>query len=455
MAVTARKTEQVPAEDPLPMVQVTDLVPGLYVTLTCSWVKHPFLKNSFKIRSAEHIATIQDLGLQRIKYDPIRSEPQALKALSEKLGIAPTQPAPVRIPAGDSGTDDAVAAASRAGLSEEELRLSQACKKDLTRAESAYKKASRGSSVVVREMAAGREEALTSGSHMIDTLTRWLTDSATSMAMMNLMNFKGVSPGHTLHSLHVCIISMLVGRQMELDQEQLRCLGLGALVHDIGEHKVPSQVLYKTTPLTRAERNFLHLHPHYGMDTVAQIPTFPATSIEVIEQHHERLDGSGYPQGLKDREISRLAKIVMVVDEYEEVINNTDPAKNLTPTEALSHLYVQRRGKLPSDVIIALIRVLSVYPPGTLVELSDSTIGIVISINFEASVRPQVMLYDPKLSPDTPRVINLAADQSLAIERSLRPQDIAPAVVEYLNPRRMAGHFITHSIKSLNAFTRP
>src|SRR5262245_40012793 len=102
MAVTTRKTEQVPAKVPLPVVKVGDLVPGLYIKLTCSWIKHPFLKNSFKIKSAEHIATIQDLGLQRIEYDPIRSEPEALKALSEKIRTARPQPTPAAVPTGDS-----------------------------------------------------------------------------------------------------------------------------------------------------------------------------------------------------------------------------------------------------------------------------------------------------------------------------------------------------------------
>jgi hypothetical protein len=139
----------------------------------------------------------------------------------------------------------------------------------------------------------------------------------------------------------------------------------------------------------------------------------------------------------------------MAVDEYDELINNADASQNFTPTEALSHLYVNRQGRLSIEAIIALIHTLSVYPPGTLVELSDKSTGIVVGLNLEARVRPTVIVYDPQVPADTPRVINFAEDDSRSIVRSLRPHDIEPEIVDYLNPRRMAGYFITHSIDAL------
>lgn len=426
-------------------VKTDDLQIGLYVTLTCSWFKHPFLSNSFKVKSPSDIATIRGLGLTQVACDPARSDPAALTALACKQHrhepqetahasiLLRHEPEPVQ----------------KKPLPEEQLQASLDCQRTLKRAGSAYVDVGRRSADVLKDVGAGREEAVTSGSRVIDSLAQLLLNDTTSMAIVNLLHFKDLHHATTLHALHVCILSMMVGRDFGLRPEDLRHLGMGALFHDVGEQRVPTQVLYKTTPLTRAERSFLHLHPQFGREIVAQIPSFPEPSADVILQHHERLDGSGYPRGLKDRHLSLLSKIVMVVDEYDVLINNPDPARNLTPTEALSHLYVHRQGKLAVDVIVALVRTLSVYPPGTLVELTDGSTGIVVSLNFEARVQPMVMLYDPDVSQDTPRIVNLAEHRALSITRSLRPKDIPPHVLDYLNPKRMAGYFVTHSIDAL------
>jgi len=187
---------------------------------------------------------------------------------------------------------------------------------------------------------------------------------------------------------------------------------------------------------------FLHTHPQYGVEIVEKIPNFPYEAIEVIHQHHERLNGSGQPSGKKDAQISTFAKIVMVVDLYDELCHHPDPAQSLTPSEALSYLYVKGRQTLWPDAIVSLVKQLGVYPPGSLVQLSNQKTGIVTSVNFENRLRPIILVYDEHVSTEEPIVLNLAEEEdSLTIIEAIRPGNLAPQIRECLNPRRMISYF--------------
>jgi hypothetical protein len=154
------------------------------------------------------------------------------------------------------------------------------------------------------------------------------------------------------------------------------------------------------------------------------------------------LNGSGQPSGKKDAQISTFAKIVMVVDLYDELCHHPDPARSLTPSEALSYLYVKCRQTLWQDAIVSLVKQLGVYPPGSLVQLSNQKTGIVTSVNFENRLRPIILVYDEHASKEEPIVLNLAEEEdSLTIVEAIRPGDLAPQIRECLNPRRMISYF--------------
>lgn len=165
-------------------------------------------------------------------------------------------------------------------------------------------------------------------------------------------------------------------------------------------------------------------------------------------QHHERLDGQGYPDGLTASEIAPLAKIVMVVDEYDEMCHNPDRAHHLMPNETLSLLYqnqmVKQQQSFSAEVLIALIRTLGVYPPGTLVELTDGSIGAVININSATCQSPQILLYDPDLPKNEAIIIDIAAE-GLAIKQSLRPNRVSSAIRGFLSPKLMKGYIPSYS----------
>ena len=139
----------------------------------------------------------------------------------------------------------------------------------------------------------------------------------------------------------------------------------------------------------------------------------------------------------------------MAVDEYESLINAPDIQKNLSPTEALSKLYLTGKTTFSEEVVVALIQILSVYPPGTVVELTDKSIGLVMSINLHARMHPLVILYDPTVDQANPNIANLSHDTTRSIARSIPRNELSREVSSYLNLARWTGYFINSSMKAL------
>ena len=140
-------------------------------------------------------------------------------------------------------------------------------------------------------------------------------------------------------------------------------------------------------------------------------------------------------------EIGLLSKIVAVVDEYDDLCNSPDSTRTFTPYEALSYLYAKKRGALWEEAIVALVHMLSVYPPGSIVTLSDGSYGVVSSVNPHARMQPLVMLYAPDISREEALIIDLSTEQDLAITQNLRPKEVSKEIRDYLNPRRIISYF--------------
>jgi HD-GYP domain-containing protein (c-di-GMP phosphodiesterase class II) len=410
-------------------VQPEALQLGMYIWLDCPWYKHPFARNQFKLSSGKDLAQIKQLGPTRIYFDPRRSDPQASRdeeATAAPEGSAQRQEprdsvpqAPVDINLSGSDTQEVLKAANRA-----------------------YGEVVQQTKEVLYLVKAGQKEGLEAAQTLVGNLVHQMVDEDMSVGLASLVNFKKLDRLQVLDTLNVCILSVLVGRELELGREALRVLGLGALLHDIGQDRLPTQVLYKIGALTKAERALFQLHPRFGKEMALQIPGFPQQSIEIIYQHHEHLDGSGFPEGLRGSRISFLAQIVRVVDVYGYLISPRDSERRMTPAEALADLYVNRKRQFAKEIVTALIRVLSVYPPGTFVELSDGSIGIVISSNLQDRMRPWVALLESGKGPDRPEVRNLVADQSLSIVRNVHLSEFPPDIIERVDLGQLLGYLL-------------
>jgi HD-GYP domain-containing protein (c-di-GMP phosphodiesterase class II) len=297
--------------------------------------------------------------------------------------------------------------------------------------------------LIMQDVISGRPRGLRTAQKIVGDLYEILDEADNSRALLNLIGSNETNEEFFLHALNVCSLSLMVGQDLGLPRHDTEILALGALFLDVGELKFPAVQLLCRGSMSASERKgFLSSHPKYGEEIVGKLSNFPYEAKEVISHHHERLNGSGYPTGRKDAQISIFSKIVMVVDEYDELCHHPDPAKSLIPSEALSYLYVKCRHTLWHDAVISLVKQLGVYPPGSLVHLSNQKIGIVTSVNLANRLRPIILVYDEYASPEEPIILNLAEEnEALCIVNAIRPVELSSKIRECLNPRRIIRYF--------------
>ncbi|MGL4750920.1 MAG: HD-GYP domain-containing protein, partial [Aeromonadaceae bacterium] len=215
-------------------------------------------------------------------------------------------------------------------------------------------------------------------------------------------------------------------------------------MHDIGMLRVPTPILRKTEPLTKPEINLLKQHPRYGLELLELTKDCPAEAKGVVLRHQERLDGSGYPDGLKGDQIDKLTQLVSVVDEYDELCHPQDQSKARVPHAVLSYMFKNRTKQLNKDYIGLLVKQLGIYPPGSVVQLSNGQVGLVMSVNSKRLLYPSVLIYDPAIPRQEAAVIDLE-DVGLTIGKVLAPTRLPAPVFEYLNPRTRISFYFDHS----------
>lgn len=392
---------------------------GLHVHLDLGWTEHPFTFSSFKIKSLDQVATLQGLGLERIRYSPARSDVRPLDAPE----AAPTT---TTVLAAVPGDDPAFRAKREriARLAQQRSRIA-ACEKAFVSSVQAVKAVT--ANLYARPDQA-REDAL--------ALVKVIADSMLTEAdvAVNLMKDKVGGEETYLHSLNVAMLCMMLAKELKAPREAIRVLGMGALMHDIGKTEIPSRIQRKTSALTRHELALLQQHVAYGVKLGAHLGLSPEV-LTIIGQHHECADGTGYPAGLAGNGISMLARILAVVNVFDNLCNPANPFMARTPHEALSTMYGQQRARFELLPLNTFIRCMGVYPPGTVVVLSNDATAIVVSVNSARPARPTVLVHDAAVPRDQAILVELEREPEVTILRAVRPQQLPDDVREYLSPR--------------------
>lgn len=229
-------------------------------------------------------------------------------------------------------------------------------------------------------------------------------------AQVWLTHLKNKDEYTAIHSLNVCIFSIAFGRHLGLPNEALNELGLGGLLHDLGKIRVPSEVLNKPGKLTTEEFGLMKEHPVHGGNILTTTKGLSPDVIDVALSHHERMNGTGYPHGLRAKEISYFGRIVSIVDIYDATTSNRVYHSGMHSVDAMTQLYTMRQGFLDSQLVEQFIQCLGIYPVGSIVELYSGEIGVVIEINREHRLRPKILLVmdDKKQRYKPPRIVDLA-----------------------------------------------
>jgi HD-GYP domain-containing protein (c-di-GMP phosphodiesterase class II) len=194
------------------------------------------------------------------------------------------------------------------------------------------------------------------------------------------------------HAMGCAIWSASFGRHLGLERDELQVLALGGLLCDVGKVRIAPELLARPAALTEGEMRQVREHVRHGLDILELTPGLPPRIAEIVATHHERHDGSGYPNGLAGSQIPIFGRIVGVVDSYDAMTSVRPYAKSRSPHEAVNELY-QQRGKLfQPELVEQFIQNCGIYPTGTLVELSNGQVAVITDVHSLKRLRPRVML---------------------------------------------------------------
>lgn len=413
-------------------ISVEQLRPGVFVRLKrSSWFDHPFLFNSFKIKDDQQIALLKKLGIANVICVPEKSDVLPLRPADKK-----TIPEPDEVLSQEA--IDQLWEVKRART--KRLRVK---KEQLAQCELKFTACIREFDNILKGVLGGNNHSVEDALAFVNRLCDYFLEDREST--LHLMNVMDSAESAYSHPMNVAVLSMMVGKEANLDANQMISLGMGALFHDIGKSRIPKKLLKKRGTLTKPEQDLIDQHSTIGATMLAEIDIFPMDALNVVAHHHERMDGSGGPEGLQSDQIDYLSRIVAIADTYDNHCNHPESDKSLTPYLALSYMFGQQKHLFDIEVLALFIRCLGVYPPGTVVELNNGAIGMVMAVNPKNQLNPSVVLYDEEVPKKEALIVDLADEQDLRVEKSIRLAHLPDAVLEYLSPRSRITYYVDPS----------
>lgn len=196
------------------------------------------------------------------------------------------------------------------------------------------------------------------------------------------------------HSFQVSTYAIAIAKEMNYSVEEIRQIALGSLLHDVGKMLVPQDILLKPGRLTEDEFREIRKHTTDGFDVLRNVHSISLLIAHCAFQHHERLDGSGYPRGLIDFEIHPYAKIIAVADVFDAVTSNRVYKMKMLPSQAIAILEAGKGTLYDAKVVHALSQIIAHYPNGTTVVLSNGSRGIISKQNKHEPKRPWIRIFE-------------------------------------------------------------
>lgn len=404
-------------------IDVGQLRIGMYVQLETGWLRHPFPVNSFKIVNAEQLKAVAALKLKTVQVDLSRSDVQEAESAQahSSLRRSPAYPDPELHPSDAPAWRDRILAVHSQFLG----------------AVSVFDD-------VQAQLPLNPEAA------------RLLTDTLIAQQVVKLAQERALSlhlltdaggATYGIHGVNVAVLSLLLGKTLGLRNEVLQDLGTAALLHDIG--KLGLEISAAACALNQGSAEVL-LHDtayarHVGESvTLAMTMGYAPSVTTAIAQHHEWADGSGFPLGLVESDMDIAGQILALTNNFERLCNLPVLGNEMTPHEAMAALYGQYRHRYAPEVLKAFVQTLGVYPPGSLVELSDGRTGVVVSVNTNQSLKPQVLTCDT-LAWQNLRYVDLSEHVGLGIRRSLTRNQVPRKTLDALQPQRRLCYFFDSS----------
>ena len=393
---------------------------GMYVErLGGSWLQHPFWRGSFLIRREQEIEAICDSGVDEVWIDldkglapsaePVHAaaEPQRTPAAAQPAQPVEAAAAQALQPASVSASVPASAAApQRVPMGDEVVQARRIYDSSRPVLRSMFEQARLGRAID------------TAGA---DDLVEQISESVqrNPWALLSVARLKLADEYTYMHSVAVCALMIALARQMGLDARQTRDAGMAGMLHDVGKALIPAHIINKPGKLDAAELQIVRTHPERGHELLQRLGGLAPAVLDVCLNHHEKMDGSGYPHGAPSERISTMARMAAVCDVYDAITSNRSYKPGWDPGLSLRRMAQRAGTHFDRQVFQHFVKSIGIYPVGSFVRLESGLLGVVVEQGADSLLQPQVrVLMDARTrAAVTPRLIDLAApgcDQRIA-----------------------------------------
>lgn len=424
-------------EEPFILVDLHQLRIGMYIVLDLGWLSHPFPVNRFRIASDSQLEILRELGLDKVRCIPSLSDSEVMDEV-----LAPTPAGARAVPQGFAaalnGKSHPEPSADLARI-DDRLQLQRerldACDRRFVETTRQFRKLAEN---VQGSPALARMES----ENLVNGCVQELLQCSDSVIVLLS---EGVGERNALHPVNVMVLSLLMGKAQGLEPQALQDLGLAALLHDIGKLKLPASLVLPFPGIQPMD--LARYRGHVGESVLlGKAMGLPSPVLLAMAQHHEMADGTGFPLRMRGEDICAAGRILSLVNHYERLCNPARPSLGMTPHEALSVMFAQQKGLFDPMVLGLFIRMMGVYPPGSVVQLANNRFALVVSVNSSRPLRPRVIVHDPLVPRERALVLDLETQPELGIRRSLRPSQLPREALEYLSPRQRICYFFERAV---------
>ncbi len=375
----------------LKRISVDDVRLGMHIQKFCgAWIDHPFWRSKFVLQSEDELRAIRSSAVREVWIDVSRG----LDVATPPVSLPPTLSAE----AFEAEEQREQAADVRPTTTADELKRATAI---LNQARGAV-------SHMLSEARMGRAIDQNIAREVAHEITNSVLRNG--HALISLVRLKTTDDYSYMHSVAVCALMVALARQLALDDETTRRAGFAGLMHDIGKMHIPLDILNKPGRLTDQEFNTVQNHPVSGHELLQRAGVVDDIALDVCLHHHEKLDGTGYPNRLKGEQISMYARMGAVCDIYDAITSNRPYKRGWDPAESLKRMAEWTGSHLDTRIFQAFVRSLGIYPIGSLVMLNSGKLAVVVDQSGTSLLKPVVKtVYSTKSQERlVPTLIDLA-----------------------------------------------